>query len=59
MEVPYVFEGRTAGKSKMNLKEALGYLQQLRDLRRFSRERPPFEQRYRRTSAAELSRGSA
>ena len=59
VEVPYVFEGRAAGESKMNLKEALGYLQQLRDLRRFSRERPPFEQRYRRTSAAELSRGSA
>ena len=26
VEVPYVFEGRTAGESKMNLKEALGYL---------------------------------
>ena len=24
LEVPYVFEGRTAGESKMNLKEALG-----------------------------------
>ena len=32
IEVPYVFTGRTAGESKMNLKEALGYLAQLRDL---------------------------
>ena len=35
VEVPYVFEGRTAGESKMNLKEAPGYLEQLKDLRRF------------------------
>jgi len=34
-EVPYVFAGRTAGESKMNLKEATGYLRQLRDLRAF------------------------
>src|SRR5437868_9106550 len=32
LEVPYVFQTRTAGQSKMNLKEALGYLDQLRDL---------------------------
>ena len=37
VEVPYVFTGRTAGESKMNLKEATGYLQQLRDLRAFRR----------------------
>jgi dolichol-phosphate mannosyltransferase len=55
VEVPYVFEGRTAGKSKMNFKEATGYLHQLKDLRRFVRERPPLEQRYRRASAAELA----
>jgi dolichol-phosphate mannosyltransferase len=54
IEVPYVFEGRTAGASKMNLKEATGYLQQLRDLRRFTSGQPPFEQRYRRISAGEL-----
>jgi dolichol-phosphate mannosyltransferase len=59
VEVPYVFEGRTAGESKMNFKEAMGYLQQLRDLRRFGRERPPLEQRYRRTSTAELASLSA
>jgi dolichol-phosphate mannosyltransferase len=38
VEVPYVFEGRTAGESKMNAKEALGYLKQLRDLRRFVKD---------------------
>ena len=32
IEVPYVFKGRTVGESKMNLKEATGYLRQLRDL---------------------------
>jgi dolichol-phosphate mannosyltransferase len=32
IEVPYVFEGRTVGESKMNWKEAAGYLRQLRDL---------------------------
>jgi dolichol-phosphate mannosyltransferase len=37
IEVPYVFQGRTAGQSKMNLKEAMGYLVQLRDLYRFKR----------------------
>jgi dolichol-phosphate mannosyltransferase len=37
VEVPYVFTGRTAGESKMNLKEATGFLKQLRDLRRFRR----------------------
>lgn len=35
VEVPYVFVGRTVGESKMNLKEALGYLRQLYDLWRF------------------------
>jgi dolichol-phosphate mannosyltransferase len=37
VEVPYVFRTRTAGESKMNLKEALGYLSQLRDLRAYRR----------------------
>jgi hypothetical protein len=36
--VPYVFTGRTAGKSKMNLAEAMGYLKQLRDLRAYRRK---------------------
>ena len=46
VEVPYVFEGRTAGESKMSLKEALGYLVQLRDLHRFQRSQPPVPQTY-------------
>jgi dolichol-phosphate mannosyltransferase len=39
IEVPYVFTGRTVGESKMNLKEATGYLQQLRDLHAYRRSR--------------------
>jgi len=54
VEVPYVFEGRTAGESKMNLKEATGYLEQLRDLKSFTRQQPPLTQRYRRISTGEL-----
>ena len=38
IEVPYVFTGRTAGQSKMNLAEAMGYLKQLRDLRAYRRK---------------------
>ena len=38
LEVPYVFQTRTAGQSKMNLKEALGYVRQLRDLRAYRRQ---------------------
>jgi dolichol-phosphate mannosyltransferase len=48
VEVPYVFENRTAGESKMNLAEAMGYFAQLRDLHRFKRAQPPLEQSYRR-----------
>jgi len=39
IEVPYVFTGRTVGESKMNLKEATGYLRQLRDLYAYRRGR--------------------
>lgn len=35
VEVPYVFTGRTAGESKMNAKEASGYVRQLWDLFRY------------------------
>jgi dolichol-phosphate mannosyltransferase len=35
VEVPYVFAGRTVGESKMNLREATGYLRQLYDLMRY------------------------
>ena len=44
----------TAGESKMNTQEALGYLTQLRHLRRFQRSRSPPPQTYRRFSAEEL-----
>ena len=54
VEIPYVFEGRTAGESKMNLREALGYLDQLKDLRRFIRERPKLDQRYVRLTVDQL-----
>jgi dolichol-phosphate mannosyltransferase len=39
IEVPYVFTGRTAGESKMNWQEAMGYLRQLRDLYGYRRSR--------------------
>jgi dolichol-phosphate mannosyltransferase len=39
VEVPYVFKGRTVGESKMNLKEATGYLAQLKDLHAYRRQR--------------------
>lgn len=50
-EVPYVFVGRTAGESKMNLREATGYLKQLRDLSglRLAKGAPP-RPRYQRIS---------
>ncbi len=54
-EAPYVFVGRTAGESKMNAREALGYLVQLRDLLavRWSRNAPP-RPRYYRASVREM-----
>ena len=54
IEVPYVFVGRTAGESKMNLKEAIGYLDQLQELRRFSAAQPARHQTYRRLTRADL-----
>lgn len=56
VEIPYVFEGRSAGESKMNIREALGYLEQLKDLRRFVRQQPKLAQRYVRVSADQLQR---
>jgi dolichol-phosphate mannosyltransferase len=55
VEVPYVFVGRTAGESKMNLKEALGYLKQLVELRQFISRQPKLVQSYRRLSPEELA----
>jgi dolichol-phosphate mannosyltransferase len=46
VEVPYVFHGRTVGKSKMNLTEAVGYIVQLRQLRQFTRSQPRLWQQY-------------
>jgi dolichol-phosphate mannosyltransferase len=54
VEVPYVFVGRTAGESKMNLKEALGFLVQLRNLHRFARAAPKQAQGYERASPEEV-----
>jgi dolichol-phosphate mannosyltransferase len=51
-EVPYVFAGRTAGQSKMNVAEALGYLRQLRQLWTYARQRAAPE--YRRLTPAEV-----
>jgi dolichol-phosphate mannosyltransferase len=56
VEVPYVFVGRTAGESKMNLKEATGYLKQLRELRRFVAAHPKLQQTYRRLTPTELDK---
>jgi dolichol-phosphate mannosyltransferase len=49
-EIPYVFVGRTAGQSKMNLWEALGYLKQLRQLTAAYRTRALPRPGYTRTS---------
>jgi dolichol-phosphate mannosyltransferase len=54
VEVPYVFVGRTAGESKMNFKEAMGYLQQLRSLRDFVSGHPRLRQSYRRMTVDEV-----
>jgi dolichol-phosphate mannosyltransferase len=55
VEVPYVFVGRTAGESKMNFKEAMGYLQQLRSLRDFVSGHPRLRQSYRRMTVDEVA----
>lgn len=55
VEVPYVFVGRTAGESKMNLKEALGYLDQLKQLRQFVAARPRLSQTYTRLTPEQLA----
>ena len=56
VEIPYVFVGRTAGESKMNTREAFGYLEQLRDLWRFKRSQPALRQRYTRLTVDQLQR---
>lgn len=56
VEVPYRFDNRERGESKMNWREATGFLQQLKDLYalRWSKRRPRRE--YIRLSADELER---
>ena len=46
-EVPYVFVGRTVGESKMNHREAIGYLRQLYDLILYTRSVPKIRRTYR------------
>ena len=53
-----MFVGRTAGESKMNTREALGYLEQLRDLWRFKRSLPALRQRYTRLTVDQLQQGT-
>jgi len=59
-EVPYIFVGRTAGESKMNAREATGYLKQLVDLCavRFAKGAPP-RPRYHRISPEQLQQAVA
>jgi dolichol-phosphate mannosyltransferase len=52
LEVPYVFVGRTAGESKMNVAEALGYVRQLSSLWVYARGRRKPE--YRRITPDEV-----
>ena len=54
VEVPYVFENRTAGESKMNVREATGYLEQLRALHAFRRAGPRGGPSYTRLDASQL-----
>ena len=57
LEMPYVFQARTAGESKMNLREAVGYLDQLKNLWRFKSAQPKLRQRYLRLTADPLLPG--
>jgi len=55
VEIPYRFDDREQGESKMSMREAAGYLIQLKDLYRMvwsDRERPPRE--YRQLSLGEV-----
>jgi dolichol-phosphate mannosyltransferase len=55
VEIPYVFENRRAGRSKMNAREGSGYLRQLRDLFGVVRSRTDRRRRYERWTAAQVS----
>jgi dolichol-phosphate mannosyltransferase len=60
VEVPFRFEDRAAGESKMTLREAAGYLVQLKDLYRVRWAKPlPPGRTYRRLTAAEVGGADA
>jgi dolichol-phosphate mannosyltransferase len=57
VELPYRFDDREEGESKMSLREAAGYLVQLKDLFGVARSnRRVVRQEYRRLSASEVER---
>jgi dolichol-phosphate mannosyltransferase len=55
VEVPYQFDDREAGESKMTTREAAGYLVQLKDLYRVRWSGPRPAREYQRLSTAELN----
>jgi len=55
VEMPYRFDDRELGESKMSLGEAAGYLVQLRDLYGLRRSGPQFARRYRRLTSDEVA----
>lgn len=57
VEVPYIFDDRLLGESKMTMKEGRGYLTQLADLYLLGRRAKKFE--YRQLGAQELERLAA
>ncbi|MCC7007872.1 MAG: polyprenol monophosphomannose synthase [Acidobacteria bacterium] len=54
VEIPYRFDDRELGESKMSMREASGYLVQLRDLYRLSWSAPRPAREYRRFTPAEV-----
>jgi dolichol-phosphate mannosyltransferase len=54
VEVPYIFTDRTAGESKMNWREASGYLKQIAMLWRFQRRTRAARPVYQRVAVAEV-----
>lgn len=60
VEMPFRFDDREAGESKMSAREAAGYLVQLRDLYRIRwSRRPPADRRYVRLTPEDVERLAA
>ncbi len=60
VEMPFRFDDREAGESKMSAREAAGYLVQLRDLYRIRwSRRPPSDRRYVRLAPEDVERLAA